>query len=230
MSEDCTLTPVAHIRTDFPTKFGIPRQSGLIKELKGDIVFEPPYRTMDAVRGLDAFSHIWLIWGFSQSRREGWSPVVRPPKLGGNEKVGVFASRSPYRPNPVGLSLVQLERVLDTPQGPILRVLGADLVDGTPIYDIKPYLPYVECIPDARGGFSEAHKADRLPVHCPDALLNALPEDRRAALLDVLALDPRPAYQADEQRVYGLYFMDLNVRFTVRSGVLTVLEMTPRQP
>lgn len=229
MEETCALKVIARIRTDFPTKFGIPRQSGLAGALFGEVVFEPPYRTRDALRGLEGFSHLWLIWGFSRVAREGFSPVVRPPKLGGNKKVGVFASRSPFRPNPIGLSLVRLEEILDTAHGPVLRVSGADMVDGTPIYDIKPYLPYVESIPDARGGFSDAHSADRLRVVFPETLLALVKPDRRAALLDVLALDPRPAYQRDEARVYGFLFMDFDVRFKVRGDTLTVVELV-KQP
>ena len=221
------MEPIAHIRSDFATKFGVPRQAGLVEELRAAVVFESPYRVPEALRGIEGFSHLWLIWEFSQARREGWSPTVRPPRLGGNQRVGVFATRSPFRPNPIGLSCVGLVGVeLDTAQGPLLHVSGADLVDGTPILDIKPYLPYADCRPGAAGGFAGAAPADALAVDVPPALLDRVPAGRRTALLGVLAQDPRPPYQEDPRRVYGFGFAGLEVRFTVRDGVLTVTDVT----
>lgn len=221
------MEPIAHIRSDFATKFGVPRQAGLVEELRAAVVFEPPYRVPEALRGIEGFSHLWLIWEFSQSRREGWSPTVRPPRLGGNQRMGVFATRSPFRPNPIGLSCVGLEGVeLDTPEGPVLHVSGADLVDGTPILDIKPYIPYADCRPEAAGGFAGAAPAEALAVDFPTALLDRVPPDRRAALLGVLAQDPRPPYQDDPRRVYGFGFAGLEVRFAVRDGLLTVTDVT----
>ena len=215
---------IARIRTDFPEKFGIPRQSGLVDSLKAHIVFEPEFRNPDAVRGLEGFSHIWLVWMFSQAVRENWSPTVRPPRLGGNARMGVFATRSPFRPNAIGLSCVKLEEVrLDEKLGPVLYVSGADLVDGTPILDIKPYLPYADCHPEATGGFTDPLSAQKLEVSCDPALLAGLAPRQREALLGVLACDPRPRYQNDPERVYGLSFAGKNVRFTVEKGVLTVL-------
>ena len=221
------MEPIAHIRSDFATKFGVPRQAGLVEELRAAVVFESPYRVPEALRGIEGFSHLWLIWEFSQARREGWSPTVRPPRLGGNQRVGVFATRSPFRPNPIGLSCVGLVGVeLDTAQGPLLHVSGADLVDGTPILDIKPYLPYADCRPRAAGGFAGAAPAEALAVDFPPALLDRVPAGRRTALLGVLAQDPRPPYQEDPRRVYGFGFAGLEVRFTVRDGVLTVTDVT----
>lgn len=217
---------IAHIHTDFPTKFGIPRQSGLVGELKGTIVFTPPYRNPDAVRGLDGFSHIWLIWQFSESIRSDWSATVRPPRLGGNTRMGVFATRSPFRPNPIGLSSVRLLDVELHPElGPILHVAGADLMDGTPIFDLKPYVPLSDCHPEASGGFSPAQNLPLLKVDCPEALLNRLPERARNALLGVLAQDPRPAYQSDPERRYGLPFAGFDVRFVVEGDRLRVVDM-----
>lgn len=217
------LQPIAHIRSDFREKFGIPRQSGLVEALRAAVVFEPPYRVREAVRGLEEFSHIWLIWEFSRARREGWSPTVRPPRLGGNRRVGVFASRSPFRPNGLGLSAVRLEGVeLDGPLGPVLRVAGADLLDGTPIYDVKPYLPYSDAIPAAAGGFTGRAERRPLEVDCPAGLLDALPADKREALLGVLAADPRPSYQSDPARVYCMAFAEWEVRFSVDGPRLTV--------
>ena len=187
------ITPIARIRTDFREKFGVPRQSGLAEALRGTVVFEPEYRNRDALRGIDGFTHLWLLWGFSENRRSGgeWSPTVRPPRLGGNERLGVFATRSPYRPNPIGLSCVRLLAVRhDASLGPVLDVAGADMVDGTPIYDIKPYLPYTDCRGEAAGGFA-AEAPEPLPVHCPDALLRSLPPEKREGLLHALALDVR---------------------------------------
>ena len=224
-ANDRPMRIIARVRTDFPTKFGIPRQSGLVRALRGTVVFEPEFRSADALRGLDGFSHIWLIWEFSLALRENWSPTVRPPRLGGNTRVGVFASRSPFRPNPIGLSLVRLESVETTADGPVLHVLGADLADGTPVYDIKPYLPYAEAIPNARGGFAQAHRDDHLNVSFPETLRAMIPQEKRDALFEALALDPRPAYQEDENRVYGFNFAGFDVRFTVADGTLTVCEI-----
>ena len=220
------MKPIAHIRSDFPTKFGVPRQAGLVDSLRSAVVFEPEFRIPEALRGIEGFSHLWLIWEFSQAKRADWSPTVRPPRLGGNARLGVFATRSPFRPNPIGLSCVKLERVeLSSPEGPRLLVSGADLMDGTPSYDIKPYLPYADCRPDAVGGFAGQAPEVRLAVEIPPALLERVPEDRRAALTGVLALDPRPPYQADPERVYGFGFAGLEVRFTVQNGILTVTDI-----
>ncbi|HJF54901.1 tRNA (N6-threonylcarbamoyladenosine(37)-N6)-methyltransferase TrmO [Anaerotruncus colihominis] len=226
MSENIPLRIIAHIHSDFPTKFGIPRQSGLIHELKAAVVFEPEYRNPDALRGLEGYTHIWLIWQFSETARQGWSPTVRPPRLGGNTRMGVFASRSPFRPNPVGLSSVRLERIeLQSPFGPILHVAGADLMDNTPIYDIKPYLPYVDSHPDAAGGFALQSHEGFLQVNVPSGLLERIPPDRRDALLAVLAQDPRPAYQNTPDRVYGMEYAGFEIRFTVSGHTLTVCEI-----
>lgn len=218
------LTPIAHIRSDFSEKFGIPRQSGLVEELSATVVFEPEYRDISALQGLDGFSHLWLIWEFSKVR--GWSPTVRPPRLGGNRRMGVFATRSPFRPNPLGLSCVRLREIRrDRALGPVLIVAGADLLDGTPIYDVKPYLPYADCRPDAVGGFAARPKGADLAVDCSPALLDRVPEDKRAALLAVLAQDPRPQYQDDPERVYGMAFAGLEVKFRVAGERLTVTEI-----
>ena len=221
------VQPIAHICSDFSEKFGIPRQSGLVEELTAAVVFEPAYRDSSALRGLEGFSHLWLIWEFSQARREGWSPTVRPPRLGGNKRLGVFATRSPFRPNPLGLSCVRLLEIRqDREQGPVLVVAGADLLDGTPIYDIKPYLPYADCKPEAVGGFAARPKGADLAVDCSPALLDRVPEDKRAALLAVLAQDPRPQYQDDPDRVYGMAFAGLEVKFRVVGERLTVTEIS----
>ena len=226
MAELSQLKIIARIHSDFGEKFGIPRQSGLVEELKATIVFEPEFRNPDALRGLEGFSHLWLIWQFSKAVRQEWSPTVRPPRLGGNERMGVFATRSPFRPNPIGLSCVKLEGVeLDGELGPVIHVAGADLLDGTPIYDIKPYLPYADCKPDAVGGFAAAPKEATLKVNCPAPLLEKLPEPSRAALPAVLAQDPRPSYQNDPERVYGMVFAGVNVRFRVEDDTLTVLDI-----
>lgn len=223
-----TLTPIARIRTDFGTKFGVPRQSGVVQELTARIVFEPAYRNPDALRGLADFTHLWLIWHFSEVKQENWSPTVRPPRLGGNARMGVFATRSPYRPNPIGLSSVRIVAVdLDTPQGPVITVAGADLMDGTPIFDIKPYLAYTDSHPDAVGGFIEGLTDRSVQVECHEALLAPLEEEVRTRLLATLAHDPRPTYQNDPTRIYGMDFAGYNVRFTVADGVLTVVEITP---
>ena len=221
------VQPIAHICSDFSEKFGIPRQSGLVEELTATVVFEPAYRDPSALRGLEGVSHLWLIWEFSQARRESWSPTVRPPRLGGNVRLGVFATRSPFRPNPLGLSCVRLLEIRqDREQGPVLVVAGADLMDGTPIYDVKPYLPYADCKPDAVGGFAARPKGADLAVDCSPALLDRVPEDKRAALLAVLAQDPRPQYQDDPERVYGMAFAGLEVRFQVAGERLTVTEIS----
>ena len=217
---------IARIRTDFPTKFGLPRQSGLVDSLEGTIVFEPKYRDPNALRGIEEYSHLWLIWQFSEAVREEWSPTVRPPRLGGNKSVGVFATRSPFRPNPVGLSCVRLVSIEPgTPEGTVLHVAGADLMDGTPIYDIKPYLPYVDSHPDARGGFAEEVRDYAVGVVIPDGLLAKIPESKLEALRGILSQDPRPGYRRGDDRPFGVTFAGMNVRFTVKDGVLTVFEV-----
>ena len=222
-----TLDIIAHIRTDFPAKFGIPRQSGLVDALEGEIVFTEKYRDASALRGIEGYSHLWLIWQFSESVTERFSPTVKPPRLGGNTRVGVFATRSPFRPNPLGLSCVRLVGVeLSTPRGPVLRVAGADLLDGTPIYDIKPYLPYVDSHPDARGGFTDEIEYPRLRVDFPEALLARVPERKRAALIEVLAQDPRPGYRReDDGKRYGVMFAGCDVRFCVDGEVVRVVDV-----
>ncbi len=221
-----TIEPVAYIRTDFKDKFGIPRQSGLVGELSARVVFVPKYRNPDALRGIEGFSHLWLLFGFSKARREEWSPTVRPPRLGGNKRIGVFASRSPFRPNSIGLSSVALERVETTPdEGDVLIVRGADLLDMTPIYDIKPYVPYADVHEDARGGYTEEIQRLRLSVDVPEKLLNKIPEEKRAALIGCIAEDPRPSYQEDESRVYGMRFAELDVKFTVSGTVAKVVDV-----
>lgn len=217
---------IARIKSDFKEKFGIPRQSGLVPQTRAQIIFEPEYRSPDALRGIEGYSHLWLIWSFSKSEREGWSPTVRPPRLGGNTRMGVFATRSPFRPNAIGLSCVTLEEVrLRTPHGPVLVVGGADLLDGTPIYDIKPYLPHIDSHPEARGGFAAEKAGYALSVDFPKALLERIDADMRGAILGILAGDPRPSYQDDPARIYGVRYARFNVRFTVKSGVLTVISV-----
>lgn len=219
---------IARIRTDFPDKFGIPRQSGLVEQLQGKIVFEPEYRSADALRRLDEFSHIWLLWKFQGTERERWSATVRPPRLGGNERVGVFATRSPFRPNGIGLSCVRLERIEpETGEGPVIYVLGADLMDGTPIYDIKPYIPYTDCRPEASGGYTDRTAEHRLSVDFPPELLELLPPDRRAAAVKILEQDPRPMYQNDPERVHGLKFAGFDLRFCVDGDRLSVCQAVP---
>lgn len=223
--ETYSLTPIARLRSDFVEKFGIPRQSGLAPSARARIVFEPDFRSPEAVRGLEEVSHIWLIWQFSKARREVWSPTVRPPRLGGNRRLGVFATRSPFRPNSLGLSAVRLERVEpEGPEGPVLHVLGADLLDGTPIFDIKPYLRYADSIPQAEGGFADQMEEKLLTVSLPPELGERLGTER-AALKEILAHDPRPAYQEDPERVYGLRYGKWNLRFTVRNGTLLVTDV-----
>ena len=217
---------IAHIRSDFPTKFGIPLQSGRIQELKADIIFEPEYRNHEAFRGLEEYTHIWLIWEFSQAVRKEWSPTVRPPRLGGNVRMGVFATRSPFRPNPIGLSSVRLESVeFSEKYGPVLHVSGADLMDGTPIYDIKPYLAYVDSHPEAAGGFTDQIQDHKLKVEFPEELLKKIPVEKREALLAVLANDPRPGYQKDPERKYGMSFGSWDIHFKVDGEQLRVLEV-----
>lgn len=220
------MIEIARIHTDFPTKFGLPRQSGLVDSLKGVIVFAPKYRDPRALRGLEGFSHIWLIWKFSESVCEDWSPTVRPPRLGGNTTMGVFATRSPFRPNPIGLSCVRLESIdYDAPDGPVLHISGADLMDGTPIYDIKPYLPYADSHPDATGGFAQDVMDYALQVEFPEEWLALVPEDKREGLIGILEQDPRPGYRRNDSRRFGIRFADMDVRFTVSDSVLTVCEI-----
>ncbi len=222
------LKQIAHICSPFPTKFGIPRQSGLVDALRATVVFEPEFRNADALRGLEGFSHLWLIWEFSEARRDGWSPTVRPPRLGGNARMGVFATRSPFRPNPLGLSCVRLEGIQhDAALGAVLDVSGADLMDGTPIYDVKPYLPYADCKPEAVGGFAASGEGRLLTVRADETLLAGLPARTREALLGVLAHDPRPSYQNDPDRVYGMAFGGCEVRFSVDGETLTVRSVAP---
>ncbi len=226
MAQEFAMKTIARIHSDFASKFGVPRQSGLVESLESLVVFEPEYRNPDALRGLEGFSHLWLIWVFHQTVREGrWSPTVRPPRLGGNARLGVFATRSPFRPNPIALSVVALAGVEETEWGPALRVRGADLVDGTPILDIKPYLPYADCLPSATGGFAAVPSRETLAVEIPPELLEKVPESRQEALKAVLGLDPRPRYQEDPERVYGFGFAGLEVRFTVEGEVLRVQEI-----
>ena len=220
------MEEIAHIRTDFPTKFGLPRQSGLVDALEGTIVFAPKYRDPNALRGIEGYSHLWLIWKFSEAVREEWSPTVRPPRLGGNKAMGVFATRSPFRPNPIGLSCVRLESVeYDTPEGPVLHVRGADLMDGTPIYDVKPYLPYVDSHPEATGGFAHEVKDYAVEVDFPEELLEKIPESKRDALVEILSQDPRPGYKRADARPFGMNYAGRNVRFKVEDGRLTVIEV-----
>lgn len=218
------LKVIAHIETDFPTKFGIPRQSGLV-DLEGLIIFEPEFRNIEALRGIEEYSHLWLIWNFSAVNKEGWSPTVRPPRLGGNKRVGVFATRSPFRPNPIGLSSVKLLGTKKTDRGTALVVSGADLMNGTPIYDIKPYLPYTDSHPDAKGGFASDKMGDNLEVNFPKELENLIPEDKRAPLLEILSEDPRPHYINDENRVYGFEFRGFEIKFKVSKKFLTVTDV-----
>ena len=224
-AQEFTMQPVARIRSEFAEKFGVPRQSGLVAELEAEIVFEPAYRNPDALRGLEEFSHVWLIWVFDRAVRETWSPTVRPPRLGGNARMGVFATRSPFRPNPIALSCVKLAGIRQTADGPVIRVLGADLVDGTPILDIKPYIPYADSHPDAMGGFASVPAGETLEVVIPPELLARIPEAHREALRGVLAQDPRPHYQKDPERIYGFPFAGMEVRFSVDGTRLTVRDI-----
>lgn len=218
---------IARIYNDFPEKFGIPRQPGLVEGLEGRIVFEPEYRAAEAFRGLEGYSHVWLIWDFSENHREGWSPTVRPPHLGGNKRVGVWATRAPFRPNPIGLSLVELKGIeLNSPDGPVLYVGGADLMNGTPILDIKPYLPYAEAIPNARGGFTDDDESQELQVELTPELAAIIPKEKLKPLCGVLAQDPRPHYQEDADRVYGMSFGGMEIGFKVAGNVLTVVSVS----
>ncbi len=220
------MKTIGHIHTEFPTKFGIPRQSGIIESLRGTVVFEPEYRNPEAFRGLEEFSHLWLLWEFSEAKRDTWSPTVRPPRLGGNTRKGVFATRSPFRPNPIGLSAVRLESVeMDPKLGPVLHVKGADLMDGTPIYDIKPYIAYADSHPEAVSGFASQPADFLLNVSFPDDLLQKVPETQRESLIAVLAHDPRPQYQDDPERQYGMTFGHLEVKFLVAGPDLKVLSI-----
>ncbi len=226
MSRLVSMRAIAHVRSDFSSKFGVPRQSGLVPALEADVVFALEFRNPDALRGLEGFSHLWLIWVFDRAARAQWSPTVRPPRLGGNARLGVFATRSPFRPNPVGLSVVELAGIEETAdRGPVLHIRGADLMDGTPVLDIKPYLPYADCIPEAAGGFAAVPAGETLEVEIPPELLERVPPERREALRGVLALDPRPRYQEDPDRVYGFGFAGLEVRFSVAGKRLTVREI-----
>ncbi len=224
--ENVNIGIIARMRSDFATKFGIPRQAGLVEELRSTIVFEPEYRNADALRGIEDFSHLWIIWQFSEAVRTEWSPTVRPPRLGGNTRMGVFATRSPFRPNNLGLSCVKLLGVERTEEfGTVLHVGGADLMDGTPIFDIKPYIPYSDCHPDAAGGFTDTAGEFLLEVTFPEELLAILPEEKREAAIGVLRHDPRPSYQRKPERVYGLAFAGFDIRFRVKDDVLTVIEV-----
>ena len=225
---ETTIQAIARMHSDFPTKFGIPRQSSLVDDLRSTIVFEPEFRNPDALRGIEEFSHLWIIWQFSEAVRQGWSPTVRPPRLGGNTRMGVFATRSPFRPNNIGLSSVKLLGVEHTEKyGTVLHVGGADLMDGTPIFDIKPYIAYGDSHPEATGGFTNRGKKFLLTVNFPQQLLDKLPEEKHRAAIGVLSQDPRPSYQKDPERIYGLPFAGFDLRFQVKDEVLTVLEVNP---
>ena len=220
------ITPIAYMKNGFCEKFALPRQSGLVPQLMGRIVFEKAYRNKEAFRGLEGFSHLWLIWGFSAAQQDGWSPTVRPPRLGGNKRMGVFATRSPFRPNPLGLSCVKIEKIeTDVEDGPVLVVSGADLMDGTPIYDIKPYLPYADSYPDASAGFGGEQLSYKLTVDFPQTLLEKLAPEHRAVVIALLEQDPRPAYQKDATRVYGFHYEHYEIKFTVEDTLLTVCEV-----
>ena len=226
--ENVSINVIARMRSDFPTKFGIPRQSGLVSSLRSTIVFEPEYRNADALRGLEDFSHLWIIWQFSEAVRTEWSPTVRPPRLGGNTRMGVFATRSPFRPNNLGLSSVKILGLEQTEHlGTVIHVAGADLMDGTPIFDIKPYIPYSDCHTDATGGFTDTAGDFLLKVEFPSQLLALLPEAKRESAIGVLSHDPRPSYQRKPDRVYGLTFAGFDIRFCVREDTLTVMEVNP---
>lgn len=220
------IAPIAKMHSDFSSKFGIPRQSGLVAELRSTIVFEPEYRNPDSLRGIEDFSHLWLIWQFSENVRRDWSPTVRPPRLGGNTRLGVFATRSPFRPNNLGLSCVELIAVEHTENnGTVLHVAGADLMDGTPIFDIKPYIPYSDCKPGATGGFTDTAARQTLSVNFPAEMLEKFPEDKREAAIGVLCQDPRPSYQHDPSRTYGLPFAGFDIKFQVNDDTLTVIDI-----
>ena len=222
--QDVSIQVIARMKSDFSTKFGIPRQSGLVQELRSTIIFEPEYRNADALRGIEGFSHLWIIWQFSEAVRTEWSPTVRPPRLGGNTRMGVFATRSPFRPNHLGLSCVKLLGVEETQEyGTVIHVGGADLMDGTPIFDIKPYIPYSDCHADALGGFTDTAGDFLLQVEFPPQLLECLPQDKQDAAIRVLSHDPRPSYQRKPDRIYGLTFAGYDIRFTVEDNMLTVV-------
>ena len=224
------LKIIAKVRSDFPSKFGVPRQSGLVEELKARVVFEPEYRDEASVRGLEQFSHIWLIWQFSENLRDGYKPTVRPPRLGGNTRVGVFATRSPFRPNEIGLSSVKLEKIEYTKEeGPVLHISGADLIDNTPIFDIKPYLPFSDSHPEAKGGFAEEKKGDNLKVEVSKELLNKLPSEKREALIKLIENDPRPAYHNDQDRVYGFSYAGFEIKFKVTEDTAFVTDIEKEQ-
>ena len=224
------LNPIAKMKSDFPEKFGIPRQSGLVKELQSTIIFEPEYRNSDALRGIEDFSHLWLIWQFSENIRTNWSPTVRPPRLGGNARIGVFATRSPFRPNNIGLSCVELIGIEHTQEyGTVIHVAGADLMDGTPIFDIKPYIPYSDCKPNATGGFTDTTARNTLSVNFPTNLLTKLPREKQYAAIGVLAQDPRPSYQKDPDRIYGLPFAGYDIKFKVAEDDLTVVDIKEQE-
>lgn len=226
MAENVSFKVIARLRCGFTSKFGVPRQSGLAEKTVSRVVFEPEYRNADALRGLEGFSHLWLIWGFDRVRREGWSPTVRPPRLGGNKRVGVFATRSPFRPNPIGLSCVKLLGIdRECPEGPVLIVAGADMTDLTPIFDIKPYLAYADCRPDASGGYTDGLPERRLEVDFPPELQKKLPSETLEALLEILSHDPRPSYQEDPAREYGLEYGGFDTRFCVSDGTLHVFDV-----
>ncbi|MDO4739257.1 MAG: tRNA (N6-threonylcarbamoyladenosine(37)-N6)-methyltransferase TrmO [Eubacteriales bacterium] len=225
-----SLKVIARLRNDFSTKFGLPRQSGLVEGIRGTIVFEGEFRNPDALRGLEGYSHIWLLWGFDRNKKEGWSATVRPPRLGGNARMGVFATRSPFRPNPIGLSCVKIEEIEKTEQhGVVLHVSGADMADGTPIYDIKPYLPHVDSRPEATAGFAGEVAGYALEVEFPQELLEQIEPEKREALVGALRGDPRPSYQSDPERVYGFFFAGRDIRFRVRENVLRVVEIVPQE-
>lgn len=227
MSQEFSMRVIARIHSDFSTKFGVPRQSGLVDALESTVVFEPEYRNPDALRGLEDFSHLWLVWVFDKAVRRDWSPTVRPPRLGGNRRMGVFATRSPFRPNPIALSSVKLAGIEQTPNlGPVLHILGADLMDGTPILDIKPYIPYADAHPEALGGFAAVPAGETLEVLISPDMLEKIPPERREALRGVLAQDPRPHYQDDPERIYGFGFAGMEVRFSVEGSRLTVREIS----
>ena len=219
------IKPIAHIRNDYKEKFGIPRQSGLVRAALSQIVFEPEFRDSNAVRGMEGYSHLWLIWHFSENAEAGWSPTVRPPRLGGNVRMGVFATRSPFRPNPIGLSCAEFDRVEQTEEGPVIYVKGADLMDGTPILDIKPYVPYADSHPEALSGFAGDVFEHRMKVDIPDEILEQIPEEKREAVFEMLAQDPRPGYQRDPERIYGIEYGDCNIRFRAEDDIILVLEV-----
>ena len=221
---------IARIYNDYTDKFGIPRQGRLADKVESRIEFEKEYRNPDALRGMDGFSHLWLIWEFSENKDAGWSPTVRPPRLGGNKRMGVFATRSPFRPNPIGLSCVKIERIdLECKNAPVIYVTGADILNGTPIYDIKPYLAYTDSVPDASGGFAEEFTDFKIDVICDEKYLAVIPKDKRPGLMQILSQDPRPAYQQDDSRIYGFLYGDYEIKFTVKDNILTVTDIT-KQP